>query len=464
ADFAVERALAGAAAPKPVQVYVLMGQSNMVGIGQVHGRSRRWGAEMRDPVVSVYDGEHDPTADYDALEPREILALASFGGTKPTPFPQSDAEPSLGDRTYVVRGTVRVHETGTYLFRPGYGASTHNAMVVAGAEVHRREVGADSLHTPVRLEAGEDHPFTITFLTEAADGLGWIERVDVPGTLTTVVKTEGRFPYLVDGDGAWTARDDVWYRGVITATANRPLSVGCGANDRTIGPELGFGHVVGDHHDAPVLLVKASQGNRSLGWDYLPPGGERFTHEGRTYAGRGDRIPSWTEDDPGEEVDWYAGKQYDDCVRAVHEVLDRWPKDFPQHAERGYEIAGFVWWQGHKDGNAAHAGRYEENLVRLIHALRREFDAPDAPFVLGTIGFHGWDMDGHHRTIAEAQLAVGGSPDLAGSVRTVETRGFWRDASVSPRDQDFHYNGNAETYLLVGEALGRAMVDLIEGR
>ncbi|MEZ6016745.1 MAG: sialate O-acetylesterase [Planctomycetota bacterium] len=294
------------------------------------------------------------------------------------------------------------------------------------------------------------------------------ERAEAPGTLTTVVKLEGKFPHLVNAAGQWVVRDDVRYKGLITATADTGLTVGCGANANSIGPELQFGHVVGDYHAEPVLLIKASQGNRSLGWDFLPPGGERFTYEGRTYAGFGDRIPSWTAEDPGKEVDWYAGKQYDDCVRAVHALLDGFGERFPQYASRGYELAGFVWWQGHKDGNAAHASRYEENLVRLIRSLRAEFTAPEAPFVIGTIGFGGWAMSGPHATIAEAQLAVSGEtgryPEFAGNVKTVETRDFWRDASVSPRNQDFHYNGNAETYLLVGEALGRAMLELQRGR
>jgi len=42
---------------------------------------------------------------------------------------------------------------------------------------------------------------------------------------------------------------------------------------------------MGQIHDEPVLLIKASQGNRSLGWDFLPPGSEQFEHQGRTYAG-----------------------------------------------------------------------------------------------------------------------------------------------------------------------------------
>lgn len=444
----------------PVKVYILSGQSNMVGIGQVSGGSTRWGEEILDPVVSVYPGPYSAEADYDAIAPLAVRELPAYGGVEPTPFP--------GGGVHVVRGAIELDVDGTYEFSPGYADSTYNVMEVDGVEVYRREVGEEPARTPFRFTAGRRYAFEITFFTDAANGLGWLRRTDVPGTLTTVVKTDGKFPHLVDDAGRWVVRDDVWYKGIVTATADRALTVGCGANADSIGPELQFGHVLGDHHDEPVLLLKTSQGNRSLGWDFLPPGSERFTHEGRTYAGYGDKIPSWTADDPGREVDWYAGLQYDQCFEAAHDVLDRFAEHFPQHAARGYEVAGFVWWQGHKDGNAAHAGRYEHNLVNLIRSLRAEFDAPDAPFVIGTIGFGGWEMAGPHRTVAEAQLAVSGEtgkyPEFAGNVLTVETRDFWRGAAISPRNQDFHYNGNAETYLLVGDALGRGMVKLLENR
>ncbi len=133
---------------------------------------------------------------------------------------------------------------------------------------------------------------------------------------------------------------------------------------------------------------------------------------------------------------------------------------------QGYQVAGFVWWQGHKDQNPAHASVYEKNLVRLIKALREEFKAPDAPFVLATIAFEGWKLSGPGLQVANAQLAVSGEkgkyPEFKGNVKTVEARDFWRDASVSPSKQGYHYNHNAETYMLVGEALGRAMVELLE--
>lgn len=451
----------GDEAKVPVQVYILSGQSNMVGIGQVTGGGSRWGKQFLDPVVSVYPGAYDPDADYDAMQPSKTLALEAFGGVRPTPYP--------GGGTHVTRGTLRVDQTGVYELRPGYAGSTYNVMTVAGKEVHRREPGEPSTFTAIELKAGEKVPFAITYLTDQANGLGWIARVDVPGTLATVVKQDGKFPYLVDEAGRWAARDDVWYTGVVTATANRWLAPGCGANGNKIGPELGFGHVLGDHHDAPVLLLKASQGNRSLGWDFLPPGSERFEQDGKVYAGYKDSPPSWDQGTEPKAINWYAGKQYDDCIGAAKKVLAEFGTRYPQWADRGYEVAGFAWWQGHKDqGSAVHTARYEQNLVRLIQALRRDFDAPDAPFVLATIGFGGWEMAGNAKAVAEAQLAVSGEtgrhPAFAGKVKTVETRGFWREAAASPRNQDFHYNQNAETYMLVGESLGRGMLDLLRQR
>lgn len=463
---AVALLLAGAvssshAADKPVKVYILSGQSNMVGIGQVTGGGSRWGTEFLEPVVSVYSGKYDASADYDEMKPKKTLKLTAFGGVKPTPYP--------GGGTHVVRGHVQVKATGVYELRPGYGGSTFNIMEVDGQEVYRKEVGKDATHKHIRLTAGKKVPFRITYLTQQANGLGWIARVDIPGTLATVVNNDGKFPYLIDKAGRWVERNDVWYRGVVTAGANKWLSVGCGASANSIGPELGFGHILGNHHDEPVLILKASQGNRSLAWDFLPPGSERYEHEGKVYAGYKDSPASWDKGTEPKPINWYAGKQYDDCFQAAHKVLDNFDAEFPQFKGRGYEIAGFVWWQGHKDqGNAVHAERYEKNLVHLIRTLRREFKSPNAPFVIATIGFDGWEMSGNALTVANAQLAVSGDkgkyPDFKGNVKTVETRGFWREVEKSPRNQGFHYNQNAETYMLVGETLGKGMVKLLEER
>jgi alpha-galactosidase len=219
---------------------------------------------------------------------------------------------------------------------------------------------------------------------------------------------------------------------------------------------------MGNYHDEPVLILKASQGNRSLAWDFLPPGSEQFEYEGKIYAGYKDSPASWEEGTKPEPINWYAGKQYDDCFGEAKQVLTDFDKNFPQWKGRGYEIAGFGWWQGHKDGGEPAASRYEKNLVQLIETLRKEFKAPAAPFVIATVGFGGWKMDGPHKIVADAQLAVGSDkyPEFKGNVKTIETRDFWREESVSPKNQDFHYNQNAETYMLVGEAMGKGMLEL----
>ncbi|MCA9246847.1 MAG: hypothetical protein KDA42_07015 [Planctomycetales bacterium] len=441
---------------RPVKVYILAGQSNMVGIGQVTGGGSRWGAEFLNPVVSVYPGAYDVQADYDRMKPIETRELEQFGGVNPTPYPHGG--------TPVVRGAIQIQTTGVYEFRPGYGESTYNVMEVDGQEVYRKHPGKDAVHTQIKLTADKKVPFKITYLTQQANGLGWIVRTDIPGTLATVVHADGKFPYLVDAQGNWVERKDVWYRGVITAGANQWLSIGCGASSNSVGPELGFGHVIGEFHDEPVLIIKASQGNRSLGWDFLPPGSQSFEYDGFTYAGYKESPARWEMGATPEPINWYAGKQYDDCFGAVHQVLNDFDKEFPHWTGRDFEIAGFVWWQGHKDGGEPHASRYEQNLVRLIRALRQEFDVPQAPFAIATIGFDGWDMAGPHKTVAEAQLAVSGErgkyPEFQGNVKTVEIRDFWRKAEDSPRNQGYHYNQNAETYMLVGEALGKAMVQM----
>ncbi|MDP6557383.1 MAG: sialate O-acetylesterase [Pirellulaceae bacterium] len=443
---------------KPVKVYILSGQSNMVGIGQVRAGGTRWSG-VTDATVSVYEGQWSPNANYDELTSIEAKALPVYGGVKPTPFP--------GGGTQVVRGFIELKTSGVYRFNPGYQASTFNIMELDGIEVYRKDVGKEAEHADFEIAGGKKYPFKITFLTKEANGLGWWWRTDIPGTLDTLVKNR-KFPHLVDDKGDYTARNDVWYKGLVTATASKWLTVGCGAGRNQIGPELQFGHIMGYYHDEPVIILKSSQGNRSLGWDFLPPGSERFTYEGRTYAGYKDTPSSWIEGEPKKKVNWYAGKQYDDCFKAVREVLDNFATHFPQYKNQDYEIAGFVWWQGHKDGNPAHASRYEHNLVHLIRTLRKEFKAPKAPFVIGTIGFGGWEMKGPHLTVANAQLALSGEkgkyPEFASNVLTVETRGFWKDASVSPRNQGFHYNQNAETYMMVGDALGRGMVKLLDNK
>ena len=295
-------------------------------------------------------------------------------------------------------------------------------------------------------------------------GMGDLGPGTSKGTLTYLTRKEKKYPFLVDDEGKWTVRKDVYYH---DARVKKGAWLGPTANNgRSIGPELGFGYVMGHVLDEPVLVLKSCVGNRSLGWDLLPPGSKQFEYEGRIYAGYKDTPDSWVRDQPRKEVKWYAGKQYDDDMANAKAALKNLARIYPGYKGQGYEIAGFVWWQGHKDtGNKAHASRYEENLVRLIESLRKDYAAPKARFVLAT-GCGNPGTAGLGKKIAEAQLAVGDAkkyPKFAGNVKAVDSRDLWRGADVSPRNQGYHYNRNAETYLEVGLRLGWAMADLLKG-
>jgi Bacterial TSP3 repeat len=358
-----------------------------------------------------------------------------------------------------------------------------------------------------------------------------------PGTLQTMTATEKKFPNLVTSGGTWTTRKDVKYQGVISDVAKGDLKPDV-AGDK-YGPELGFGYVMGWHHDEPVLLIKASQGNRGLMWDFLPPGSPRTVAGATTYPAYGESPETWATTGGGPTpFVWYAGKQYDDCFlkeadmgplawvtsrsypkdcqirnngvtyisKSAHtsdatsepgvgatwstfwnlysvfntaDILDNFAAEHPSWAAQGYEIAGFVWWQGYDDTGEPRATRYEPNMVQFIKQIRAYYEnrynndvsaltktKPNAPFVIATLAADGgWgNTAAGYAKVAQAQLNVDGSagiyPEFAGNVKTMEARGFWRDSTISPNGQGYHYNWNAETYLLVGDALGRAMVDL----
>lgn len=157
----------------------------------------------------------------------------------------------------------------------------------------------------------------------------------------------------------------------------------------TIGPELGIGNEIGNATDGPVMILKSCIGNRALGWDLLPPGSSEFDYnDGKTewtYAGYHESPEKWVKGTTPKPVNWVAGEQYDgDTARAQH-ILDNLDTYYP--GENGYEVAGFLWWQGDRDSrDMGHAEQYEHNLVNLIKVLRKQFKAPNSKFVTASLG------------------------------------------------------------------------------
>lgn len=315
--------------------------------------------------------------------------------------------------------------------------------VLAPRDALRAQI-PDPLPRPDGRAADMKKPVQVYILMGQSNMLGFGK---VSG-LADACKNKGLYPYLVDEDGNWTTRKDVRFVRVMCSgsgaakTHNNEWMTIKG----NIGPEMGIGHYVGHVTKAPVLILKSCIGNRSLGYDLLPP-----TAEG--YAGnpRGPRKP--------KSGPWYAGVQYDGDVAAAKDVLSSLPKHYPGATR--YEVAGFFWWQGDKDfRNAEHAAKYEENLLCLIESLRKDFDAPKARFVCASLGQTRKGAGGPQGQILEAVMNVDGASgkyrEHKGMVASVYSHPLSKGGSSSG-----HYGGNAETYMNVGEAMGKAMARMI---
>jgi hypothetical protein len=108
---------------------------------------------------------------------------------------------------------------------------------------------------------------------------------------------EGKYSYLVDESGKWTTRKDVRNIQVMGSGdgSSKTLKNEWMTISGNIGVEMGIGHHLGQATDAPVMILKSAIGNRSLGWDLLPPGSPRYSFEGVEQAGYKETIKSKTD-------------------------------------------------------------------------------------------------------------------------------------------------------------------------
>jgi hypothetical protein len=267
---------------------------------------------------------------------------------------------------------------------------------------------------------------------------------DGNGTLEKLMQDPAKaalFAGLKDSEGKWVVREDVYVR---YARENRPLLAGPLAFGFSVygdvhhfGPELQFGHVVGDALENPVLLIKTAWGGKSLYRDFRPPSS-------------------------GGEV----GKYYTLMLAQVREALANLETEFPGTKGLGHELAGFVWYQGWNDGVNPQTAvpEYEQNLVNLIHDVRRDLNAPNLPVVIGELTGAWVNAPPEWEKLRAAQAAAAKRPEFAGNVVFVPTRDFVRKAEDSPNTGHGHHEfGNAETYFLVGDALGKGMMSLLRG-
>ena len=100
-----------------------------------------------------------------------------------------------------------------------------------------------------------------------------------------------------------------------------------------------------------------------------------------------------------------------------------------------------------------------------IRDIRRDLGVEKLPFVIAETGMSGLE-EKHPRALSlmKAQAAVAEHPDFQGNVAFVGTRAFWRPQEQSPSGQGYHWNTNAQTYYLIGDAMGRAMLGMLDSK
>lgn len=262
-----------------------------------------------------------------------------------------------------------------------------------------------------------------------------LSRNDGRGSLEWLTKnpvTAPHYQHLRNEDGSWQQRDDVQ---ICFFDRRGPLQPGYGSSQNKIGPELGFGCCIGDALDEPVLLIKIAWGGKSLAEDFRPP-----SLEGKT------------------------GLYYTKLLEHTKNVLRQADQLFPQLTGRTFLLEGFGWHQGWNDRiNQSFNDAYEHNMIKFIKDVRRDLKEPALPFVIAETGMSGPE-EKHPRALSlmAAQKAVADLPEFKGNVAFVSTRNFYRSANESPSSQAYHWNNNAETYYLIGEHMGHAMVRLLK--
>ena len=310
-------------------------------------------------------------------------------------------------------------------------------------------------------------------------------------------------------DGKYIERDDVW---INYLERRGRLTVGYGSPGR-IGLELEFGHVMGNHFEEPVLLIKTAWGGKSIGRDFRPPSSGLQSKEKidefvenmcrrdynnlirREWDEAKKKNPKITRkeieaksdasidgirlakgDEYRKEVIESYGHYYRLMMSEIKTTLAELKTRFPDYDGRGYEIAGFVWFQGWNDMYNGFQDEYAVNMKNFIRDVRNDLAKPDLPFVIGIMGQNGFaPAKGNMAIVKAAQASMNDVPEFAGNVRAIPTDVHWdkRADAAFPTWRDnvaeweklgsdfpYHYLGSTITFTRIGRALGQALLEL----
>jgi hypothetical protein len=281
----------------------------------------------------------------------------------------------------------------------------------------------------------------------------------------------------------------------IDRSTHGPLSVGYGGSITTIGPEYGVGIALERHLDAPILLVKCSWGNTSIADAWRTPSldGVETPTEKASREAWNEKMATVAKKEGKEYIPRTAPEKtgklswcWNQVLPQVDKVLADPGKYYPDYDPKvGYEVAGLVWFQGYSDkDNPA----YGELLAQLIKDFREKVKSPNMPVVCGTLGMVGFKSQAFSEGANLGMLQASQMPDLKGTMDVVNTAPYYpmeldllkqvresveKDSPEYEKvmmiqkratsNKGFHYHGSAKCFILMGDAMGRSLANLIAG-
>lgn len=249
------------------------------------------------------------------------------------------------------------------------------------------------------------------------------------------------------------------------------LGVGYGGASDKIGPEYGFGLSLAEQIDGPILLIKTSWGGKSLHYNFRPPSTADYELNEKEQAS-----------DKAEEIEKNAGLNYRMMNDAIHKVLENLEDYHPAYDKNaGYEIGGFVWFQGFNDQfSPAFRDNYKDNMIAFIRDVREEYKAPKMPFVIGVLGTGVTAEKVAENAVSVAHREAAKELGAKQGVASVESytqyslysqkvfkKGWpehYHEWDTVGSDRPYHYLGSGAFFLRLGDAFADAMVDLMAGQ
>jgi len=252
-------------------------------------------------------------------------------------------------------------------------------------------------------------------------------------------------------DGQPAVADHTWisyYTGHFEGNANGEgfgkLTAGYGArggnyaqDSGKIGPEFMFGLTMDKAFKEPVLIIKTAWGGRSLNTQYRPPSAGPYVFNEAQIA-QMEKQNKNIEEEKAKKAE-ECGRFYKFMVDHVKSVLADPKRIVPDYdPSAGFEIAGFVWFQGFNDlvdGGTYPTGpdkirdysEYSRLMACFIRDVRKDLNAPKMPFVIGVLGVDGMNANPTNMAFRKAMAAPASLPEFQGNVAAVETGPFWSD-------------------------------------